>query len=99
MFTFTTLLHVKPQDLEKAADNIKKIGKYGIFIEPVIKGDRNKITSRVLHQEIIRDQIQKGYILQGIESSFCHNYRQYFNVINSKKIGSREIFFIKLYED
>jgi glycosyltransferase involved in cell wall biosynthesis/SAM-dependent methyltransferase len=95
-FTYTTLLHVKPENMEKAVNELKKVAKFGLFIEPIKKMDKNMVTSRQLHPELLRDIIKKGLILQGIESSFVHNYAKYFKIIDFIEIDNRGLFFVDL---
>ena len=96
IFTFTTLLHIKPEDMERAAAKLKTLGKYGIFIEPVIKLDKNGIVERRLHPELMKEITENQKLLQGLESSFIHNYEKYFEVIKKELIGQRAVYLVKL---
>lgn len=96
VFSFTTLLHIKPQDLENASKMFKNVAGYGIFIEPIEKYDRNMITNRLLPPIVIKEQMENQKIIHGVESSFVHNYKQYFKVLKEKKVGQRLAMFVEL---
>lgn len=96
LFTFTTLLHIKPDKFEEVARYLKKLGKYAIFIEPIVKYDKNTITNRILPPFVVKEQMENQKIIHGVESSFVHDYRKYFKILKEKKIGQRLAMFIEL---
>lgn len=95
-FSFTTLLHVPPDQFTAVMLQIAQKARYGIFIEPVIKPQREAIVDRKLHPELIRDIFGKGLILQGVESSFIHHYQEKLPILEFENIEPRHVMLVDL---
>jgi len=95
VFTFATLLHVKPKDIKKYVKAIKKLGKIGLFVEPVSE-TRNVGRERSIHPEIIKKQKEKDFIFN-VKYTWIHDYLNEFEVIKVIKLShNRNLFIVDL---
>lgn len=88
IFGYTCLMHIKPEDMEKAVEELKKVGKRIMFIEP-IKAD-NRGGMRILNPLLIKE-IEKGKVLFHPKNQFTHDYGKYFNIKKRITLGDREL--------
>lgn len=77
VFSFTTWLHVKPEDMPKYIEKIKQLGKRAVFIEPIAEGAVGQ-GGRWVNPKII-EKIKKGFIY-GIKYTVIHDYQKLFKV-------------------
>lgn len=93
MFSFTSLLHIKPEKIKEVIENLKSHCKYLVLIEPItLDQDINTTVGvgpiRTLNPIIIQEQ-QNNKIISGVKSSFCHEYGKYLTIKKQISLGPR----------
>lgn len=95
IFSYTSLLHVPPEQIEDTINELKKVGKYLVLIEPTKPFDTSNVQMRQIHPEIIKAQ-QDGKIIYGVKSSFVHNYINYLTPEKIVNLEPRQLMIVKL---
>ena len=95
IFSYTCLLHIKPEEFEEAIKPLKKVAKYLMLIEPTVEPDYRGKSNRQLHPEAIKE-VMKGSIVWGPKSSFVHDYYKHFEIIKKIDLGARTLMICKL---
>jgi trans-aconitate methyltransferase len=91
-FTFTCFLHVIPEDMERAAASVKKIAKWGVFVEPTQEtwrvGDERSVNKRIIEKQKNSDWIFN------VKYTHVHDYFKYFNVVKAIPMPDNRTMFI-----
>lgn len=94
-FSYTSLLHIPPEQLADAFTQIKAITDTIILVEPTKEIDTSGVTERNLHPEVIKEY-EKGAVIYGIKSSFTHDYLQFLDVKKLVDMGGRQLIIGKI---
>lgn len=96
VFSFATLLHIKPKDLDKYVDKIKKMGKIGVFVEPILEGEVVGDT-RVVFPKVLEMQKEDPKFLFNVKYTWIHDYMSVFNVKKVVHLShNRNMFIVDL---
>jgi len=94
-FSFSSLLHIRPEEIEEYVKVIKKTAKRAIFIEPVKEAPVIN-RARELHPEVVKRQKETDFIYN-IKHTWIHDYMRYFKVIKIIPLShNRNLFVIDL---
>lgn len=93
-FSFASLLHIKPEEMEGYAKALSKIAKKAVFVEPQQEAATGE--ERVVHPEIIKMQKQSDFIFN-VKYTWIHDYMKYFKVEKVISMSNgRKMFIINL---
>lgn len=96
-FTFTCLLHTKPEDIKSRLDKIKEFADYGVFIEPIRDSNNVDAKDRYIHPAIIEKQKSNPEFIFNVKYTWVHDY---VNLLNVQKVvqlpNNRNLFVVKL---
>jgi len=90
-FMYTCMLHVPEEDMQKVADNLRKIAKRVVFVEPTKVGQ----ASGYRHiSETDQKEIEGGNLIYHPRAVHIHDYDKYFEIKKRKSLGAREMMII-----
>ena len=92
-FMYTCMLHIPAIEMENVVNNLKKIAKKVIFVEPVKPGKMEGY--RMLAEQDIKS-IESGNLIFHPRAINIHNYAEYFDIKKRKSLGSRELMIADL---
>ena len=92
-FMYTCMLHVPAIEMENVVNNLKKIAKKVLFIEPIKAGKVQGF--RMLSEDAITE-IESGNLITHPRAMNIHNYAEYFDIKKRKSLGSRELMIADL---
>jgi glycosyltransferase involved in cell wall biosynthesis/protein-L-isoaspartate O-methyltransferase len=96
VFSFASLLHVRPEDIKDYVEHIKTLGKYAILVEPVRDADVSSTSERVVHPKIIELQKKSDFVFN-VKYTWIHDYMNLFNVERIVPMSNnRQMFIINL---
>jgi glycosyltransferase involved in cell wall biosynthesis len=79
VFSFASLLHIKPKDFKEYVNNIKTLGKKAIFVEPKKDQSYQNSGGRMLNEKLIEKQKKSDWIFN-VKYTWIHDYLSSFNV-------------------
>lgn len=95
IFSYTSLLHIPPEQIKEVIEKLKKVGNYLVLVEPTVEIDVRGVQMRNIHPEIIKAQ-QEGKVIYGVKSSFVHNYTSLLDVKKIVNLYPRSLIVAKL---
>jgi len=95
-FTFASLLHLKPEEMEENVKAIKKVAKRAMFIEPVREAT-NAGKERQVHPKIIQMQKEDPNFIFNTKYTWVHDYMKHFKVERVIQMShNRNMFIVDL---
>jgi len=96
-FTFTCFLHVRPEEIKENIKALKKVAKYGVFVEPIKDGDLAGAKDRSVNPEIIKMQKENPDFVFNVKYTWIHDYMSLFDVQKVITLpDNRNLFIVKL---
>ena len=92
-FMYTCMLHVPKDEMEDVVNNLKKVAKKVLFVEPTKKG---KISGFRMLADSDIEQIEKGNLIYHPRAVMIHNYNNHFDIKKRKSLGARELMIADL---
>lgn len=92
LFSFVCLLHVKPENIARYAEAMKKIAKRAILVEPIREAPMSG-GDRQVHPGIIKKQKDSDFIFN-IKYTWIHDYMRHFNVVKVVPMSHNRSMFI-----
>lgn len=91
-FSFASLLHIRPEDMESVAEKLKKIAHRAVFIEPIKEAPSNG-GNRLVNQDIIKKQKESDWFFN-VKYTWCHDYFKYFDVVKAIPVSNNRMLFV-----
>lgn len=94
IFSFTSILHIPSEDMERTIRSLSEISKKILMIEPVKEAERGN-GYRQIPEEMIKE-VEKGISLLHPKSDTVHNYDKFFKIKKRVNLGPRDLMIADL---